>query len=197
MIEMPRSELASLLGYDPETGRLFWHRRPDHLFPSNSRQSQAQCAHNWNARYAGKEAGNVTTRGYIQVGIFRKLYKAHRVAWCLHYGTWPSENIDHVNGDGTDNRILNLRDVPQQINAKNLVLSKANTSGTCGVHFRRSSGRWLASITVDRTQKHIGSFATREEAIEARRAAERRSGFHPHHGSTPVPKKSPKRRASD
>ena len=43
----------------------------------------------------------------------------HHVAWLLSFGSWPQHEIDHINGNGTDNRLLNLRDVPHAINMKN------------------------------------------------------------------------------
>jgi hypothetical protein len=44
---------------------------------------------------------------------------AHRVAWALHYNKWPQHTIDHINRDGTDNRLENIRDVPQCVNNSN------------------------------------------------------------------------------
>lgn len=81
--------------------------------------------------------------------------------------------VDHINGDGLDNRRANLRIVPDQINQINRKrLNRNNASGYRGVSYMRSTGKWRANITVDYRQVHLGSFVTAEEAFAARRAAE-------------------------
>lgn len=190
--------LAILLSYDAQSGVIYWRRRPDHFFPTDSRQSQRQCAHNWNRRYAGTRAGSLTTRGYVNIGLEGRLYKAHRIAWCLHYGAWPTRNIDHINGSGADNRIANLRDVPQAENCRNSAMSRRNTSGICGVYWNDAIQKWTASIYEGGRQKHLGVFLDKSAAQAARAAAEERLGYHSNHGrSSRVPKKSPKLRARD
>jgi hypothetical protein len=107
---------------------------------------------------------------------------AHRVAWALHYGEWPSDQIDHVNGDKTDNRLENLRIVTAQGNAKNRSLRSDNTSGHVGVYWVRETKKWSAQIKVDGRQKTIGSFESLEDAVKARKAAEDLNGYHANHG---------------
>jgi uncharacterized protein (DUF433 family) len=65
-----------------------------------------------------RPTGYVDAAGYISVYYKGLNLKAHRIAWVLHYGGWPDNVIDHINGVKTDNRIENLRDVPQSVNAK-------------------------------------------------------------------------------
>ena len=67
----------------------------------------------------GQVAGHVRKDGYISLSHRDQLYMAHRVAWALYYNKWPEHTIDHINRDGTDNRIENLRDVPQAVNNTN------------------------------------------------------------------------------
>lgn len=67
----------------------------------------------------GQEAGSVRSDGYVGIYHRGQNYMAHRLAWALHYNKWPEHTIDHINRDGTDNRIENLRDVPQAINNQN------------------------------------------------------------------------------
>lgn len=125
------------------------------------------------ARRAGLRLGF-----YVYLTVDEQRYKAHRVAWALHYGEWPKGAIDHINGDGADNRIANLRDVDTRTNQQNQRRAKSNNStGWLGVYFapkgyRRK--RFRAGIARgDGTYWTIGYFATAEEAhaayVEAKR----------------------------
>ena len=68
----------------------------------------------------GQVAGYISKKdGYIRVYHRDEQYMAHRIAWALYYNKWPEHTIDHINRDGADNRIENLRDVPQSVNNKN------------------------------------------------------------------------------
>lgn len=70
--------------------------------------------------------------------------------------------VDHINRDGLDNRKLNLRIVTQSHNMFNTGLRRNNSSGYKGVS--KSGNRWRASIHIDGKSKHLGTFATKEEA---------------------------------
>lgn len=89
------------LDYDPDTGMFRW---------STSKK---------NPRMAGKAAGTVATNGYVMILIFGKRHLAHRIAWFMTSGKWPTYSIDHINRDRQDNRIKNLRDVPHWANVWN------------------------------------------------------------------------------
>ena len=124
---MPKRELPSpellrkLLRYEPETGKLFWRKRPPDMFPRESRGLS------WNTRYAGAEAfKDKHERGYKRGSIFGKTFRAHRAIWAMVHGHWPPEDVDHINGDTSDNRLENLRAVSRQENLKNQRLSKTN-----------------------------------------------------------------------
>jgi len=95
------------------------------------------------------------------------LYKLHR--FILNN---PEGLIDHINHDPLDNRLSNLRVCSASVNLFNKEPSKVNKSGIIGVHFDKSRQKWMAYITKDLKRKHLGRFATKEEAIEARRAGE-------------------------
>lgn len=82
------------------------------------------------------------------------------------------EVIDHINHDTTDNRKVNLRKVTMMQNSINRKRRSDNTSGYTGVFQKRDSTRWYANITVNKEIIRLGSFATKQEAIEARREAE-------------------------
>ena len=92
--------MKKFLAYDPQSGNI--------VFTDN--------------RFGAKEIGQVagyTDKGYVRLQHRDRHFMAHRVAWALHYGQWPEHTIDHINKDGTDNRIENLRDVPQAVNNRN------------------------------------------------------------------------------
>lgn len=163
-------ELRKLMEYDPDTGALTWRHRSD-------------AQKSWNTRYAETPALNcVHADGYKKGRIARKLYRAHRVAWAIHTGRWPDHHIDHVNGDRSDNRIKNLRDVPRSENQKNMCKPSDNTSGRIGVWWHKQNAKWIAEIRVDKRKKHLGSFTTFDEACAAREKAEIEHGYHKNHG---------------
>jgi uncharacterized membrane protein len=95
-------------------------------------------------------------------------YRAHRICWFHTYGVWPTHDIDHINGDKSDNRISNLRDVPKSINIQNEKRArKNNASGLMGVVFRKDRNKWTATVRVNGKPKRLGSFSTPEEAHQA------------------------------
>lgn len=165
---MTPQDLARLVDYDPETGFLIWKSRGNPRFD------------NWRA---GRPAFSQKDRsGYFVGRLAQKNFKAHRVAWAIHYGHWPDGLIDHINGDRADNRIANLRVVNDSANAKNARLSSASTSGITGVTWFARDAKWWAKITVNGRVIHLGYFDKIEDAAAARRAAEREYGFHENHG---------------
>lgn len=171
-------QLKELIDYDPETGLFTWLPRKRDWFKSVGQWK------NWNGRYPGSVAGTVGKKGYRTIAIHDKLYKAHRLAWFYVHGRWPTDQIDHINGDRDDNRITNLRSVSNSINGKNKKRDHRNVSGYIGVtpYPYHGTMKWVARIRVDGRLKHLGYFDTIQEAAVARKAAERIFGFHPNHG---------------
>lgn len=175
-------DIHKLLAYDPASGMLVWKHRPISLFRDGYRTADAE-ARSWNRRYSGQPAfTSVNNHGYRHGTIFGKSYQAHRVIWAIVHGHWPLGEIDHINGDRTDNRLVNLRDVPPAENRKNQTRSVKNTSGATGVHWCNTWSRWVAKIMVDRKTKVIGTFKSFEEAKAAREAASKKMGFADGHG---------------
>ena len=174
---METETLKQIVSYDPETGRLTWLPRPLSMF-----KCLRDCAA-WNAKYAGQIAFNTTwPNGYKAGHIFKKTQLAHRVAWALATGEWPDSQIDHVNGDRSDNRLVNLRKATPEDNQKNTKQRIDNTSGVKGVDFQKSSGLWRARIVHNKRRVEIGKFINYDCAVAARKAAEREYGYHPNHG---------------
>ena len=167
-------EVALALRYEAQTGEFYWLPR-DELGSSGRR--------GWNRKYAGKPALTYLCAGYLSGTLLGSAVLAHRVAWLLHYGEWPAGQIDHINGDRTDNRIENLRVVTATENNRNRKVPKTNISGRIGVsRSSRSPGRWQAFIKKDGKSRYLGSYRSVEEASEARQKAERALGYHENHG---------------
>lgn len=167
-----------LLRYEPEAGRLFWKPRLPELFAAPRHCSA------WNARYAYKEAFTfIGNHGYREGAIHRVNFTAQRVVYAIVHGFWPNGVIDHIDGDRLNNRVENLRDVPQSINLRNASGKSNNTSGETGVSFRPGRGKWRARVMVDGVERSLGHFNTKEEAIAAHKAAMRQDGFTERHGS--------------
>lgn len=151
-----KQELESLFIYDPETGVLSW-------------------------RHGGKEAGGIQG-GYYRLTLNGVHYLAHRVIWKIVNGSDPIQ-IDHVDGNRTNNRIENLRDVSHQVNAKNRKLYENNKSGVHGVSFHNRDDVWQVRIGVGRGKElHLGNFKTWDEAISVRIAAQTILDYHDNHG---------------
>jgi hypothetical protein len=100
--------LKKYLNYDPETG----------VFKRKINSGKAKI---------GDVAGGINGSGYICIRINSVKYRAHRLAWLYVHGKFPDNQIDHINRVKNDNRIDNLRDVTQSVNARNRDLLSTNT----------------------------------------------------------------------
>lgn len=168
--------LREAVTYNPETGELTWLERPEHHFPS------ARIRNCVNTRLAGKPAfAYRNLHGYLMGCLGQQKVGAHRAAFALMTGRWP-EQIDHINGDTTDNRWVNLREVSVVENARNAARSKRNKSGCTGVRWNAHAKAWVAFIRADGRNLHLGTFAAMDAAVAARAAAERKFNFHDNHG---------------
>ena len=136
---MPVFELRNYLGYDAETGNIFWLISPR----------------------GGIQAGDViktrNSYGYIQVCLQRRPYLGHRVGWALTHNAWPKGMVDHINGMKWDNRLCNLREATGAQNQANRGVRKDSKTGLRGVRFNSKIGKYAAQIQV-------GGFDTPEEA---------------------------------
>ena len=131
---------------------------------------------------SGSVAGYLNNRGYIQITLRGKRYYAHRLAWFYKYGEFPKHQIDHINHDKIDNRIINLREVSHQENHKNRPLHKNNSSGVVGVYWNKECNKWHATIKIDKKLTHLGLFINKEDVVKARKEANIKNGFHKNHG---------------
>lgn len=182
MEDLTRDQVARLLRADFDTGKLYWLPRTPDMFTDGRRSAETVCAA-WNCQFANKEAfTSKISGGYHSGVIFYRVYFAHRVIWLLAHGEWPSADVDHINGDRSDNRLVNLRSVSRAENGKNQGIPRNNKSGILGVCWSKNAAKWQAHIRVGGAQKHLGFFVDLSAASAARKAAEAEFGFHPNHG---------------
>lgn len=161
-MQITQDYLKSRLDYNKDTGVFTWKRREGNSRTTNS----------WNSRYAYTEAGSDVVINcesglmYRTVGLDNKRYRAHRLAWLYVYGEVVDE-IDHIDGDGLNNKISNLRQLSHQRNIRKGNIQCNNTSGYKGVSYRKDTRKWIARAKVGGKYKSLGSFTTKEEAFSA------------------------------
>lgn len=164
-----QSELQALLNYDPSTGALIWKERPG-------------AVRSWNTKYAGKPAFTAKDRKGYYVGAVGGInYRAARVIYKLYHGV-EAEQVDHIDGDRSNNRIVNLRAVTHQQNQQNMKKSSRNKSGVVGVSWNKAKNRWDAKISFNGGSVLIGRFTDFDAAVAARKQYEQKLGYHPNHG---------------
>ena len=156
--------VSELLKYDKDTGLLFWKARNVSWF-SDAELPQRSC-NTFNTRFAGTLAGHVRKDKYIHVILLGNSYKAHRLAWLLHHKQWPTNQIDHVDGNPSNNKIDNLREATPAQNMANKRCYRNNTTGQKGVH-NPEPGKWTARIQHNNKRIVLGTFNTFEDARDA------------------------------
>lgn len=141
-------KLHRLFEYDPVSG--FLTRREQHRYDL----------------LAGDEVGTKLASGYRQVSIEGHTYMTHVVIWAMHYGEWPTFQIDHKDRVRDHNWIDNLRPASGSQQRMNSSLRKDNTSGTRGVYLKRN--KWAAEIRINKRKIFLGVYPTYEDAKEFR-----------------------------
>jgi hypothetical protein len=151
-------ELREYFAYEADTGVIRWRR-----------DFRVKGSH---GTKRGKVAGILKPGGGYWMIMFRhNNLRAHRLAWFLHYGQEPPIEIDHKDGDRTNNRIANLRAATKRTNMHNTKRRSDNKSGFKGVTFERGRRKWRANIRVMGRSIVLGRFASPEEAHDAYVAA--------------------------
>lgn len=126
---------------------------------------------------------STTTYGYLQMNFEGWPYMVHRLIFLYLYGKFPKEDVDHINGDRSDNRLVNLRLVSRQDNLRNQGIRSDNTSGHIGTSLDKRSGKFHAYIGVGAGERlSLGMFSTLDKAIDARKIAQMEIGYHANHG---------------
>ena len=174
--------VARTFDYDTMTGALIWKWRPRDMFKSDLAWTGI------NKRYTGKRAGHTHTctvgKKYVQVWFCGRLHYAHRIVWVMHYGPIPDGmQIDHIDGDGTNNRLSNLRIVTASENKRNMRKLKTNTTGYTGVYRDARTGEYYARVAYRDGMMTLGRAKTAEAAYAIRQAHNAANGFHPNHGT--------------
>lgn len=139
-----------VLSYDPKTGNLTW-RKPTGKKPKVG--NEAGCAHTQANGYQ-----------YVQVGIDGGRYRKTTVIWLIVHGCKPIGDIDHVNGNSTDDRLCNLREATRTQNMANKRMHKNNRSGIKGVFWDTQRKKWRAQVRKDRKNHYAGHFTDKYEA---------------------------------
>lgn len=122
---------------------------------------------------AGSTAAKPKPHRYGQIRIDGVLYYAHRLAWFYTHGTWPVNEVDHINGVRNDNRLSNLRDVPHQSNSQNVIKPrKSNKSGYLGIN--KLGEKWVANIYLHGRTTYLGIFSCKKQAHQAYVEAKRK-----------------------
>lgn len=162
------------LSYDHLSGKLFWKHRPMHHFAS------MRSYKSFNTKYAGKEAFTSDDgAGYCQGRINNVSLRAHVVAFLIFTGEWPSGEIDHANGDRSDNRWENIRNVTRTENARNNAMRSDNTSGVTGVVWHNQMKKWWVRLG----NKSLGLFDSLDDARAVRLCAQDDAGYTSRHGA--------------
>lgn len=114
--------------------------------------------------------------GYLRTCIGKNenggnIYKLMHVMIMENAGErWTdSEEVDHINGRPNDNRLVNLRIVSHADNMKNHKIPATNKSGHSGVFYSRRQNDWVASIDVNGEHIHLGTFASKDDAVAIRK----------------------------
>ena len=141
--------LRELISYDPIIGDMFW--KTQHT----------------NRIVVGQKINGKMKLGHLRVGINRKRYLAHRIAWFHYYGKWPTKNLDHKDGNAGNNAIDNLRECTQAQNLWNRNVQCNNLVSLKGVSRDNRRGTWFSRICVKGKIHFLGKFNTPEEAHQA------------------------------
>ena len=153
-----QEKLKELLSYDPSTGLFRWRiKRSGVRFES--------------------APGTTNDSGYVLICLFRRDYRAHRLAWLWMTGKWPAAQVDHRNGVRNDNRWENLREATREINGQNLRSAKSHNRRTGVLGVGLIGKKFSARIGVSGNEIHLGVFDSTTEAHAAYVEAKRR--FHP------------------
>lgn len=186
---LSQNYLKKILHYNAVTGVFTWKARSVSMFKPG--KYQLRSCNIWNTKNANKEAGCIWTpknrkTSYLIIQITlngkKKLYLAHRLAILYTEGHFPPEQVDHIDGNGRNNRRNNLREVSALENNKNMPMQTNNTSGCTGVSWDKATQKWQVQISINGKRIYGGLFTDKNDAIAKRKQMEIEHGYHINHG---------------
>lgn len=136
-------DIKKVLDYDKMTGSFTW--RAVSKYHSGKRGKVAGCH----------------SKGYVFININSKRYPAHKLAW-LYIHKYLPDYLDHINGNGEDNRIANLRECSHAENTRNHGKRTNNSGLPTGVRFMNNG--YQARVTYNNKQYHLGVYNTPQRA---------------------------------
>lgn len=168
---LTQEHLRELLHYDPLTGIFTWLARHLSSFPA------PHYGVTWNKKFQSKTAGSVRRqkgKQYRWISIGGIDYAAHHLATLYMIGEWPNDEVDHRDGDGDNNKWINLRQADRRLNSQNIRRARIDSStGILGVSWNKRRRKFVAQIQIDGRVKSLGGFDDPNEAgityIEAKR----------------------------
>jgi HNH endonuclease/AP2 domain len=147
------AELVDILSYEETSGKFVWRKKVGK-----------------GKHMVGDSAGCVKKCGYVHICVHGRKYQAHRLAWLYVHGKWPAAEIDHINGNPTDNRIVNLREATRSQNVANR-RKVIRPAWMRGITWNKRERKWKAAIKVNQERIFIGTFDNAEEASRAYQVA--------------------------
>ena len=151
--ELTAERLRELLHYNPETGEFRWRVR------ASGRVK------------VGAVAGSLAGEDYWRIKIGGRKCFLHRLVWLYVHGVWPADQLDHINGVRSDNRLVNLREATSAENSQNHCLRNDNKSRYPGVHWHNRDKKWRAMVGINGRSICVGYFDDPETASIARNDA--------------------------
>jgi len=143
--------IKDMLLYNPFNGKCFWARPPIN--------------HN---NLIGSEAGTIGDEGRIIIRISGKGFRRSRIAFVFMTGCWPTAVVDHINGNASDDRWVNLRDVSIQLNNRNICTGRRKKKSNLPVGVRvLKNKRYMARIGLNGRSFSLGVYDTITEAKSA------------------------------
>lgn len=131
---------------------------------------------------AGSVAGHKHPNGYVYICIDSGRYFAHRLAFLYVSGSFPSDQVDHIDHDRSNNAWANIRRATRSDNSKNRARIKTNTSGLTGVTWDARSERWMVQLHINGKNKFLGYYRCKADAGIKAKQAYLEYGYHENHG---------------
>lgn len=137
---MDQETLKQYLNYNPDTGEF------TRLIVTSNRAGLGKCS-------------SQRKDGYYRIQINGKRYYAHRLAFLYMTGSWPKYTVDHIDGDTSNNRWANLRDVRHAVNIQNRTRpNRDSTTGYLGVYYSKKDKKYIAQCMMNTKSYVFGYF---------------------------------------